>query len=227
MKKILISALLILGTTFSITSADVGVKVGVSGLVGLYEADGTENENGEIAKTKDTNEMMIGLGSIFIEKDLSFLPGPFARLSIGYNNVPYEITTGSKQKTQFDKTTEAAEGFNEVNNTFKAKISNMNTVYALFNVTDFLYLKAGIASMDIETKEVLGTGSVYGNMSTDGLVFGVGIQQTMDNGIFFRAEGTQTEYDSASATSSTNTDNKITLDDVSGVAATFSIGKAF
>ena len=64
-------------------------------------------------------------------------------------------------------------------------------------------------------------------MSTDGLVFGVGIQQTMDNGIFFRAEGTQTEYDSASATSSTNTDNKITLDDVSGVAATFSIGKAF
>ena len=227
MKKILISTLLMLFTTFSISSADVGLKIGVSGMAGLFEADGTENENGEINKTKDANEQMVGLGSIFVEKDLTFLPGFLSRLSIGYNHVPYDITTGTKQKTQFDKTTGATEASSEVDQNFKAKLSNLDTVYMNLDLTDWLYVKAGVTSMDIQTIETLETGSVYGNMETDGLVFGIGIEQTMDNGIFFRAEGTQTSYDSASVTSSTNTDNKITLDSVDGVSAVFSIGKTF
>ena len=68
MKKIMISILLVLGT-FSMASAEVGVKIGVSGMVGVFEADGFEKEGTETNKSKNGEEILLGMGSVFVEKN--------------------------------------------------------------------------------------------------------------------------------------------------------------
>ena len=100
MKKIIISILFVLGIT-SMASAEVGVKVGLSGMVGLFETSGFENEDDEknIAKAE---ESIAGMGSVFIEKTLGFLPGPLGRLSLGYDHVVTDVKTESKTRTDND-----------------------------------------------------------------------------------------------------------------------------
>ena len=80
---------------------------------------------------------------------------------------------------------------------------------------------------DVTTTESLQTGSTYGNLGIDGVMYGIGIQQQMDNGIFFRFEANHTDLDGGKLTSQTNTDNVIELNDITGDSAKFSIGKSF
>ena len=86
-----------------------------------------------------------------------------------------------------------------------------------------MYVKAGIASVDVITNESLGTGSTYGNASLDGTVLGIGTEMDM-GGFFVRAEGSYTEFDGTSLSSN---DNIITLKNLQGVNGVLSIGKSF
>ena len=194
MKKILISVFLLLGT-FSMASAEIGVKVGISGTIGLFEATGFETEDGEKVQSNATGndkaETIGAMGSIFIEKTLGFL---FA----------------------------SVKGENKAS----ATIDNINTVYLTANITDWLYVKAGKMSADVQTTESLVTGSKYGDSEIDGDVFGLGVQGMMDNGMFFRVEYNDISLDGETI-NSTNTANKINLDSVSGEAARISVGKSF
>ena len=225
MKKILISTLLLLGT-ISFASAEVGLKIGVSGNVGVYEASGFEMEGTEKNIHKDNEEMVAGMGSIFIEKTLDFLPGPLARLSIGYDYVPYDIQTGSISRTDANQLGQEAAHAKETN-IVKATLKNINTAYLTVSLTDFLYIKAGLQEMDVETNEDLQTGSDYKNTSIDGYLIGIGAHIENDNGFFARLEINQTELDGAKLISTTNTDNSVTLEEVSGMSARVSIGKSF
>ena len=82
------------------------------------------------------------------------------------------------------------------------------------------------ANLSLLAKENLGTGSVYGDTSIDGVTVGMGYNKTLDNGIFLRAEGMYTQYDGASLTSDTGF-NIISLDHLDGVAGKLSVGKSF
>ena len=241
MKKILISAFLLLGS-FSMASAELGVKIGVSGNIGEFTATGSESENGVVSNsTGEEDASMLGaMGSIFGEVKLGFLPGPLSRLSVGYDYVVHEIKTGTASNdrgTGVNGTgavggdlSDATNG-NHIRNTAKndvsATIDNINTMYALLNITDWLYLRGGIIEADIETTEELDTGSTYGNTSVDGTVFGVGVNFTTDTGWFMRAEYNDTELDGVTLTSQTNADNTVTLKDLSGETARISVGKSF
>ena len=228
MKKILISTLLLLGT-ISFASAEVGLKIGVSGNIGVYEASGFETEGTEKNVHKDTAEMLGGMGSIFVEKTLDFLPGPLSRLSIGFDHVPHEIRTGSISRQDVELTDHNAERENNVPRTNKAAatLKNINTAYLTLSMTDFLYVKAGLQEMDVTTREKLETGSDYGNTSIDGYIVGIGAHIENDNGFFARLEVNQTELDGVKLISTTNADNSVTLDDISGMSARISIGKSF
>ena len=237
MKKILISILLLLGT-FSIASAEVGVKIGVSANIGTYEysgfdqdTDGNTGQGSTETNKAKTEEALAGMGSIFIEKTLGFLPGPFGRLSIGYDHVPHELKSGSESRTDMDLQAKivgtGGERRARVTNSVAVTLDNINTVYVLANITDWLYIKAGAQEMDIQTTESLDTGSAYANLSVDGTVLGLGVHFQTAGGMFTRFEVNETSLDGATLTSTTNTDNKVTLDGIDGTSARVSIGKAF
>ena len=226
MKKITLAIFMAL-FSFSIASADLGVRVGTSGLIGLYETSGKEVENGETSTAK-AQEAMGAMGSVFIEKQLSFLPGPLKRVSIGYDRVLHKIETGVSDRT--DKDSSKSVGFaltQSVENSLSASLDNISTVYALLNITDWLYVKTGTMEMDLTTTESLETGSAYGNTSLDGSVVGFGLNFVTDGGIFTRIEWNDTTIDGAVFTSSTNADNKVTLNEITGTQAKISIGKSF
>ena len=73
MKKIIILTLFVLSQLTFSASADLGVNIGVSAQVGSAEATGSESENSSVTNS-ETEELLYGTGSFFIEKTLGFLP---------------------------------------------------------------------------------------------------------------------------------------------------------
>jgi len=232
MKKITIAFLMLLGT-FSMASAELGVNIGVSGSIGEYKVNGFESEGTE--RNSHTGETTIGaLGSVFFEKSLNFLPGPFSRITVGYDMVTHEVNTGTQSRVDRDIlgiSALSANGTTLINerskNTVSATLDNINTMYVMAHLTSFLYIKAGLQEMDITTTESLTSGSVYGNASTEGTILAIGLEATTDAGIFMRLEVNNVEYDNVTIASSTNVDNTVTLNEFDGTAAKLSIGKTF
>ena len=155
-------------------------------------------------------------------------------MSIGFDHVPHKIKTGSQGRSGTDQTQgiDAAATQPTYNNTASATLENINTYYLNANLTDWLYLKVGYQKMDVKTTETLDTGSAYGDISIDGRVYGLGLQNMSDNGMFFRFEVNQTEYDGGDVITSTKaqdlgTTNTVELTDISGTSARLSIGKSF
>jgi hypothetical protein len=243
MKKILISAFLLLGS-FSMASAELGVRVGLSGNMGVFTAVGSENENGTIRRSNgvEKGEMLGAMGSVFGELNLGFLPGPsalFSRISLGYDHVVHEIKTGTQSNVRCAGLNNSAQCgdlqgktrgnhiITPATNSVSATIDNINTMYVLVNVTDWLYVRGGTIEADITTTEDLDTGSAYGNMNISGDVYGAGVHFRNDAGFFMRAEYNTTSLDGGTLTSTTNADNSVTLDGIDGDTARISVGKSF
>ena len=223
MRKLTI-AIIMLFSTISLASAEMGVNIGISADVGTFSTSGSENENGEVSKKKDA-ESLVGYGSIFIEKTLNFLPGPFGRLSVGYSHVPHDLKSGTADREDKDMKDDNSTPI--VKQKIQADFSNFNTVYATLRITDWLYVKAGSIDVDVTTNEKLGTGSSYGNTSLDGSTIGAGIHIAKDNGLFFRFEVNDQSFDGVKLTSTTNSANSVTITDLDGTTAKMAIGKSF
>jgi hypothetical protein len=230
MKKITIAILMLLGS-FSMASAELGVKLGASLNIGVFHATGTDLDAsspttgaaGGAATTQSEDATGVaGFTSFFIEKDLSFLPGPFARFSIGYDYVNEDM---AGESTETRSSLDSANTNTDKTNTVKIAFENMSTTYVTFNVTENLYVKAGSISVDLVTKESLGTGGSYGDESLGGDMAGIGMQQEFDNGLFVRAEGTLIDIDNPTA--QTSGDHTITIKNIEGASARLSIGKSF
>ena len=138
--------------------------------------------------------------------------------------MPSGLDSEEAQNNRQDKTTAATAS--SVTNKIKVSFEDMTTVYLTLNLTDDIYLKAGMVDVDVVTKEDLGTGSTYGDTSVDGETYGIGYNKDFDNGMFARIEGTYMDLGSASVTAS-NTDNKVTINSIEGASARISIGKSF
>ncbi len=214
MKKILLS--LIFSSFLILPAFSLGVNVGVSGNMGVFHAEAEENENGE--KSSDDATGVAGYSSIFIEKTLG------DRLAIGFETVPGTLSSETANNDRKDKT--STETPSSVTNKVKVDFENLNTFYLTLNVTENLYLKAGAVTVDVLTKESLGTGSTYSDTDLSGETFGIGYNADFDNGFFARIEGTYLDLGSASVTAS-NTDNKVTLSNLEGASARISLGKSF
>ena len=231
MKKIIIA--LFCGLfSFSVAHAELGINIGVSGQVGQVTANGSEAETDSAKSTTETTkadelEALFGTGSFFIEKTLDFLPGPLARLSLGYDYVPHDIGTGTAGNTRKNSQGAATDALRDEENTVKADFENLNTFYLTANLTDWLYVKAGLVEVDVVTKETLETGSAYGNASLDGEMYGIGVATKTDNGFFARLEANWMDIDGVTLTSTTNSDNKVTLDGIDTASARISVGKSF
>ena len=230
MKKITLAILMTFGI-FTMVSADIGVKLGVSAQIGSMEASGSETNSDGVTPTQKSGnrEALFGTGGFFIEKDLAFLPGPFARLSIGFDNIAHDLDLGT-QNNQREATLGAAGAIvASTDHSLNAKITGFETLYATVNVTDWLYVKAGSVTVDVETKfSGSATSSYPTGHSLDGTVLGFGVEKSSDNGMFFRLEYNDYDIDGKSVANG-GADSKFTatLNDVTGSTGRISIGKAF
>ena len=223
MKKTLIG-LFIAMFYFGSVSADAGVNIGVSGTGAIFGATATEEDIGDNTTEKNTESEILGAGygSLFIEKELGMA-------FIGIDYVPSSIETEENQSLRNDcaGTQQCGNGeFTQQTQKVKVEFDDWVTVYAGLRLFDNFYVKAGAMSVDLTTKETLGTGSTYGNTSMDGTVVGVGGEAELPNGMFIRGEANYMDFDSASLTSSTGV-NKIRVDGIDGIGARVSIGASF
>ena len=218
MKKLILGISFMLAS-FSMVSAEIGVNLGVSGNLSVFHATGVETEVSE--KNTEDATGVAGYSSIFIEKTLG------DRFTIGYDFVPDALDSETAETVRNDLKAKADGASSAVTNTIKVAFEDLSTLYVALNITENFYVKAGMTSVDVITKESLATGSAYGNTSLDGTVYGVGYNNSFDNGMFFRVEGSIMEFDSAKLTSTTNSDNVIELKDLEGASGKVSIGKSF
>ena len=230
MKKIILAILMTFGI-FTMVSADIGVKLGVSAQIGSMETSAKEsNSDGVTAtQTSQTEEALFGTAGFFIEKDLAFLPGPFARLSIGFDNIVHDLDLGTASNARVASLGAAGATVNNTVHSVNAKISGFETLYATVNITDWLYVKAGSVTVDVDTKFTGSATSSYPTShSLDGTVMGFGVEKMSDNGMFFRLEYNDYSIDGKSVANA-GTDSKFTatLNDVDGSTGRISIGKAF
>jgi hypothetical protein len=222
MKKIVLLVSFILGS-FTMVSAEIGVNLGVSGNLSVFHATGTERDRNtartgtEISKEDATG--VAGYASVFLEKTLG------DRFSVGLDYVPTALESETAQNVRQDITTTTATTART--NSVKVAFEDLTTLYVALNVTDSFYVKAGMAQVDVITKENLATGSAYGDTKLDATVFGLGFNNSFGDGMFYRIEGTYMDFEDATLQSTSNTDNSVSLNDLEGASAKISIGKSF
>lgn len=219
MKKILIGTFTFL---FISANAFAGVNVGISGAFTSFETDGTETTKSSGQKNKGSVDEEVIVPSVFLEYEAE---NGFA---LGIDIIPAEAELGSGTGSNDDNQTSGA-------NKASAELTSHNTIYALIPVGENgIYVKGGLARATIDTTEKLATGTKYGNEDVDGLMFGVGLQRDGDNGLFFRAEGTYTDYDDVKFNGSFNGNavgdgavRNVVDADIDALALRISVGKSF
>ena len=233
MKKITYAFLILLGT-FSISSAEMGINVGISGNTSVFQATGEETTTDALASVpgnsaNDVNSedatAVVGYTSYFVEKTLGFLPGPLGNLSLGYDYVSETMSSDQVENNRLDNNIGGAATV--VENTVKVAFEDLTTIYLSANITDNLYAKYGWVDVDVITKESLATGSEYPNSSLSGTTYGLGYNKTFGSNFFIRGEAMYVDMGGATLTSTTNSENTVKVKDLTGATARFSVGKSF
>ena len=233
------SVLFVFGSTTSIAFDRPTLAIGLGGALGGFTASGYELEGAGDPQEKNTREATgeFGWTNIFVEiQDIG------DRLTLGASWSADDIETDQEERTDtlcsLNPTDPTGEPIatcpvtgNAGTSTVEVALSNLVQGYAELRIYDGFFVKAGVMEMDVETKESLHTDSSYPNTTLDGEMIGFGWRGSWDNGVFLKTETVKHDWKGVTlqGTGSTDTDNNtsVTLNDLSGVAASFSIGKAF
>ena len=250
MKKLLFGIFISL---LSFTAANSEISVGVSGTLGMLDAEGKETISGstnagidkdadddDVARAatataatsqSDTEDLVIGYASIWVEGHLG------SNFRAGINYVPYALESETTENTRVDNCNHAEGQLNEpvadqsacatTTNKVAVDLVNLAQLYLSYH-TDSFFVKAGVMTADIETNENLATGSQYDDASLEGTFVGAGIERDFGNEMFIRSEVNFTKFDDIKLTGK-GTDNTTTIDitDLGGINATVSLGKTF
>lgn len=222
MKKILLLAgALIASYTTSVVAQTF--SIGVTGTAMYYDASGTETVKSSNQKNGKDENGVAPMASLFIEAELD------QGITVGLDVVPYGANVADASNARDDTDTDDASdtaGTNKVDVNFKNHI----TLYADIPMNNGLYAKVGLSRVTVETDETVATGSKYGDEDITGVSLGVGMKQDIEDGAFYKIEGTLSRYSGATFNGSADTDsvkNKIELDDFYTAGLRFSIGKSF
>ena len=181
------------------------ISFGVSASLTQIEASGTETEGGEQTSAEADNLVIVP--SLFVEYAID------DQISIGLDYIPLsaDVSKNTKSRTDVETSVTGTTTTTTTSRTQKAQaeLTNHTTLYANYMLTDTMFLKAGVAYVELDATESLGTGSKYGTEDIYGTVVGVGAKQ--DN---VRVELLYTDYEDISLTSSVartgvTTNNKI------------------
>ena len=249
MKKLLFGIFISL---VSFTAANSEISVGVSGTLGMLDAEGKETISGSTnagttwtataaadraatataATTQsDTEDLVIGYAAIWAEGHLG------SNIRAGINFVPYALESETTENTRVDNCNHAEGHLNDpvtaqgsctaTTNKVAVELVNLAQLYLSYH-TDSFFVKAGVMSADIETNENLATGSQYDDASLEGTFVGAGIERDFGTEMFIRSEVNFTKFDDIKLTGK-GTDNTTTIDitDLGGINATVSVSKTF
>ena len=233
MKKFLI-AIVALMTSISFANAE-RFSMGVTVKGGVFEADGASeifsgDHAGNRSSTKVTKstasegedaEAAYAMGSIFLEAALT------DKVSLGVNYVPHSMETETATNTQNIGNLPADPGSGEKVNTVSLSFEDLTTIYALINLNDNVYVKAGYMDVEVVTEETLATGGSYGNTSLDGYEIALGYSMDLSDGMFARFEASYMDLDGATLTNKNDSTKSVKADGISGYGAGISIGKSF
>lgn len=187
--------------------ANAEMRYGFSGALTQVNASGSETEGGE--KTNAEADNLIVIPSLFLEYGMG-------SISVGLDYIPMDADVSSKTKKRTDTETSvtgtATTTATSRTQSAQAELTDHITLYANYMMSDTLFVKAGVASVTLDTSESLGTGSNYGNEDIYGGVFGIGYTDGNN-----RLELVYTDYESISLTSTVartgvTTNNKIEAD---------------
>ena len=220
MKKVL---LIIIASIFSFSAANAEVTFGISMNKGGFAAEGKERNYdyaGSLEKTTiEYGAFTDDFGSIFAEIGNGIL-------GIGINYVPSAISTPQNINTQVQGTDGTSS-----DTVVSADFEDWTTMYVIAKLPRFgVYLKAGMATVDINVKESGDVGT-YGNTDSDGTMVGIGVEREFANGLGIRAEITGYDFDDVSANNGSAAGaadaNVIDITDMYGGVATISVVKNF
>ena len=145
------------------------ISYGVSASLTQIDASGTETEGGE--KNSGDADNLVVIPSLFVEYG-------FGDISVGLDYIPLSADVSKNTKSRTDVETSvtgnAATVATSRTNKAQAELSNHTTLYANYMLTDTMFLKAGVAYVELDATESLGTGSKYGSEDVYGGVIGIG-----------------------------------------------------
>ena len=232
MKNITKMLMAVVAITSLSTYAFAGsIGFGVTGSYAAVGATGSENQAKNVNKKTSARNVDTALGTIFAEYSFDGLNG----LTFGYDYTPGDTTVNDATLSRTDTET-SVEGnavvvSNSVTRSAQATLDNHVMYYAELPIHGGLYLKAGLAQMDVITNESFAGSKAYGNKSVDGTLYGIGIKNEINDNWYYKVEGSYTDYDSFSLSqtgqSANSTVNKITVDSLDVTKATFALAYKF
>ena len=168
------------------------ISYGVSASLTQIDASGTETEGGE--KNSADADNLVVVPSLFVEYG-------FGDISVGLDYIPLsaDVSKNTKSRTDVETSVTGTTTTTATSRTQKAQaeLSNHTTLYANYMVTDTVFIKAGVAYVELDATESLGTGSKYGSEDVYGGVIGIGTKA--DN---MRVEVLYTDYEDINLKSS-------------------------
>ena len=212
--------------SFGVGIIGTGTHFSVSG----SETEGGTGNDGEVS-TADEDENFF-YGSLFAEYSFGETHG----ITLGVSYTPMETSLQTRSRTDVQTTSESNDGniTSDDSGTYtaNARVSDHATIYlepTLMYDNFGVYLKGGLARVTVTSLESIALGedsSSYGNETVNGYLFGAGITNRFDNGMFYKFEVVRTMYDTIRLKSSSGNKNLITADP-DQVAGRLAIGWRF
>ena len=210
MKKqfiVFFTSLFLAVTSFSFAQA-AGFSIGVTGALATIDASGKEVEASDTDDTSTLEASVenanVPIGSIFVEYESDFYG-----LTLGAEHVPFsaDVSDTVQRRTDSETSVTGTEEATSNSRDFKAnaEVENFNKVYLELPIYEGIFVRAGLAEIDVNTTEVKsGNGGNYGNTTLDGDVLGIGLKGSVGDNMGYKIFYEQTDFDQLSLTSSGN-----------------------
>ena len=216
---------------FSVANADY--IVGVKGAYVQIDASGTESDKDGTADTSTRTKSVDNdafIASLYTEYSMDAgYASEGNGFTFGFEYTPGSADVSDKTFKRTDATTDANETTqDDGERTANAEVENYMNLYLEMPLYSSMYLRAGMAQIDVNTLETnLSTSSgAYGNDTLDGLNLGIGFKGVSSN-TTWKLAYEQTDFDTLNLNSTTSDKgNKITAD-LDTQELNFSLGYKF
>jgi hypothetical protein len=229
MKKIIISAFALFAFVTTNLQADVsgfgfGLTITNNTVDGAYVEDG--DSDGSTETSTSSSDDITG-AAIFAENTVSNGRGG---ITFGVSLIPFDMELSKKSVTQSAVGNASDGAATSGTNSAEGKIQLHTTAYIQPGVVTedgmtMVYGTIGMIQTRVEaTSKNVSSENFTETKTIDGSVYGVGIKRATDNGMFFKLDYTQSDYDKMTFVTENNTTVTADLDNEQ---IAFSIGKSF
>ena len=212
LRNILIAAIAIVGLSTSAWAGTVSLGVTTSLLEVGAEGSETDKLTAAGANVADTSIRKAAVsdetftGSLFAEytTDTSY------PITLGFEYTPGEADISSNSRTDTEGSTpnNGIETDATVIRTATASATNFNTVYIEAPIYKYLYVRAGLSSMDIDYSYIVtgaaSNGAYQEKIDVSGTNLGVGLKGNTAGGLLWKMIYEETDYDGFNITSRGN-----------------------